>query len=99
MLDVVDYYDHHGTANERMRAYYLLGCVDRDLGEAPQALECYHDAVDCADTTAQDCDYKLLSRVYGQMRNTWTGTCFTLKFCIKTNHYRDSRRWFSYKTR
>lgn len=67
MLDVVDYYDHHGTANERMKAHYLLGCVYRDLGEAPQALECYHDAVDCADTTAQDCDYKLLSRVYGQM--------------------------------
>ncbi len=67
MLDVVDYYDHHGTANERMRAYYLLGCVYRDLGEAPHALECYHDAIDCADTTAQDCDYKLLSRVYGQM--------------------------------
>ena len=67
MLDVVDYYDHHGNANERMRAYYLLGCVYRDLGEAPHALECYHDAVDCADTTARDCDYKLLSRVYGQM--------------------------------
>ena len=67
MLDVVDYYEHHGTANERMRAYYLLGCVYRDLGEAPHALECYHDAVDCADTTSQDCDYKLLSRVYGQM--------------------------------
>ena len=67
MLDVVDYYNHHGTANERMKAHYLLGCVYRDLGEAPRALECYHDAVDCADTTSQDCDYKLLSRVYGQM--------------------------------
>lgn len=66
MLDVVDYYDHHGTANERMRAYYLLGCVYRDLGEAPHALECYHDAIDCADTTAKDCDYKLLSRVFSQ---------------------------------
>ena len=67
MKEVVNYYDRHGSSNERMRAYYLLGCVYRDLGEAPHALECYHDAVDCADTTAQDCDYKLLSRVYGQM--------------------------------
>ena len=67
MKEVVDYYDHHGTANERMRAHYLLGCVYRDLGEAPHALECYHDAVDCADTTARDCDYKQLSRVYSQM--------------------------------
>ncbi len=67
MKEVVDYYDHHGTANERMRAYYLLGCVYRDLGEAPHALECYHDAVDCADTTARDCDFRLLGRIHGQM--------------------------------
>ncbi len=67
MKEVVDYYDHHGTANERMRAYYLLGCVYRDLGEAPHALECYHDAVDCADTTANDCNYEMLGTIYGQM--------------------------------
>lgn len=67
MLDVVDFYDSHGNANERMKAHYLLGCVYRDLGEAPQALQCYHDALDCADTTATDCDYNLLSRIHGQM--------------------------------
>jgi len=31
------------------------------------ALQCYHDAIDCADTTATDCDYAQLARVYGQM--------------------------------
>jgi len=31
------------------------------------ALQCYHDAIDCADTTAADCDYAQLARVYGQM--------------------------------
>ena len=36
MIDVVDYYDHHGTANEQIEAHYLLGCVYRDLGEAPK---------------------------------------------------------------
>lgn len=36
MLDVVDFYDSHGNANERMKAHYLLGCVYRDLGEAPK---------------------------------------------------------------
>ena len=51
MLRVVDYYDSHGTANEQMLAHYLLGCVYRDLGDAPRALECYHDAVSKADTT------------------------------------------------
>ena len=67
MLRVVDYYDSHGTANEQMLAHYLLGCVYRDLGDAPRALECYHDAVSKADTTDADCDFQRLSRIYGQM--------------------------------
>ena len=50
-----------------MEAYYLLGCVYRDLGEAPNALSVFHDAVDFADTTDIDCDYALLSRVHAQM--------------------------------
>ena len=66
MLQVVDYSDSHGTPNERLRAHYMLGCVYRDLGEAPHALDCYHDAVLCADTTAADCDYYTLSRVHSQ---------------------------------
>ena len=66
MLQVVDYFDSHGTPNERLRAHYMLGCVYRDLGEAPHALDCYHDAVLCADTTAADCDYYTLSRVHSQ---------------------------------
>ena len=67
MLRVVDYYDSHGTANEQILAHYLLGCVYRDLGDAPRALECYHDAVSKADTTDADCDFQRLSRIYGQM--------------------------------
>ena len=66
MLQVVDYYDSHGTPNERLRAHYMLGCVYRDLGEAPHALDCFHDAVMCADTTAADCDFRTLSRVHSQ---------------------------------
>ena len=61
------YYDHHGTSNEQMRAYYLLGCAYRDMGEAPAALQSYQDAVDRADTTSADCDMKRLMSVYGQM--------------------------------
>ena len=34
---VAGWYDRHGTANERVRAHYLLGCAYRDMGEAPQA--------------------------------------------------------------
>ena len=67
LLEAADYYDHHGTPNEQMRAHYLLGCAYRDMGEAPQALQCYQDAVDCADTLSSDCDYRRLLAVYGQM--------------------------------
>ena len=65
------YYDSHGTANERMMAHYLLGCVYRDLGEAPHAVDCYLDAISQADTTAKDCDFNTLSVVYSQMAGVY----------------------------
>lgn len=65
--EVVDYYKQHGTANERMEANYLLGRVYADMGEAPQALQAYYDAIENADTTSSDCDYGVLIPVYGQM--------------------------------
>lgn len=67
MKKVVDYYDNHGSANERMLANYVLGCVYRDIHEAPMALEYYNKATEQADTTSADCDYGTLYRVYSQM--------------------------------
>ena len=67
MKEVVDYYDRHGSANERMLANYVLGCVYRDMHEVPLALEYYNMAAEQADTTAADCDYGTLYRVYSQM--------------------------------
>ena len=66
MKEVAAYYSRHGTPNEKMMAYYLLGCVYRDLGEAPAALEYYQKAAACADTTAEDCDYSILNKIYAQ---------------------------------
>ena len=62
-----DFFDRHGTPNEQLRAHYLLGCAYRDMGEAPQAIDCYLDAAACADTTAADCDFRTLGCVYSQM--------------------------------
>ena len=62
----VKYVDRHGSNNDKVRAYYLLGCAYRDAGEAPNALEAFHDAADRADTTSADCDYGLLMRVHAQ---------------------------------
>lgn len=67
MLALVSYYDKEGSANERVLANYLLGCVYRDLNEAPHAVNSFQRAVDCADTLSADCDIRLLSCVYSQM--------------------------------
>ena len=66
-----DFYDRHGTPNERMKAHYLLGCAYRDMGEAPHAVDCYHQAAACADTAAKDCDYRTLGCVYSQMGDVY----------------------------
>ena len=65
--DLVSYYDDNGSPNDRLLARYLLGCVYRDLGEAPHAVDCYLDAVNHADTTATNCDFYTLSSVYSQL--------------------------------
>ena len=69
--DLVSYYDNYGTPSDRLLAHYLLGCVYRDLKEAPRAIECYLDAVNVADTTATDCDFYLLSCVYSQISTVY----------------------------
>ena len=63
---LVEYFDKHGDANERMRAKYILGRTYYCLGELPRALETYFEAADCADTTLTDCNYKVLSRIHAQ---------------------------------
>lgn len=64
---LVDYYDRHGNPNERMMAHYLLGRAYSDMGEAPEAMRCYQEAVSCADTTSVDCDWWNLSRICFQL--------------------------------
>ena len=65
--ELAEYFDDHGTPNEQMLAYYLLGRAYYDIHEAPMALSCFQTASERADTTATDCDYRQLCRVYGQM--------------------------------
>ena len=63
---LVDYFDNHGDANERMRSRYMLGRTYYHLGELPRALEIYLEAAACADTMSADCDYKVMSRIHAQ---------------------------------
>ena len=62
---LVDYYEHHGSANERMLAHYLLGRAYYDMGEMPMALNAYQLAL--ADTTETEHDYYQLTRITAQM--------------------------------
>ncbi len=68
---VAEYYEKYGSANEKMRAYYLLGCTYRDMGDAPTELEFFQKAVQNADTTSQDCDLYTLIAIYGQMADIY----------------------------
>ncbi len=67
-----DFFDRHGTPNERMRAHYLLGCAYRDMGDAPRALEYYQEATERADTLSKDCDFRLLCKIHCQMADAFS---------------------------
>ncbi len=71
MNDVLEYYAFYGNAGEKTWANYLMGCVYRDKGNSPKALLYYNEAVAKIDTTKSDCNFSLLSKVYGQMADIY----------------------------
>lgn len=64
---LVRHFDGHGTRSEKSLACYMNGCALSDLGQAPEALQAFYDAIDKEDTTQADCDYHVLRGIYGQM--------------------------------
>lgn len=64
---LVRHFDSNGTCAEKALAYYLNGCALSDIGQAPEALQAFYDAIDKADTTSADCNYHVLKGIYGQM--------------------------------
>lgn len=69
--ELAEYFNDYGSANEQILANYLVARAYHDSGEAPMAIHYYQEAVERADTTATDCDYRQLSRVYGQMSSVF----------------------------
>ena len=67
--ELVRYYDHWWHSPYlRLRAYYMLGCAYRDMGNSPRAIEAYKQAAAQVDTvTAPDSTLNLLMRVHSQM--------------------------------
>lgn len=64
---VADYFEKHGTNNERMSAYYVLGSVYRDREDYPQALEGYYKALSFGSSNPDSAECVLLNRIHGQM--------------------------------
>ena len=62
--DIADYFDKHGDSNERMLAYYILGCAYQRSQDAPMALQYFHEAAAKADTTDSSCDFLTLHRIH-----------------------------------
>ena len=64
--EVVAYYDRNGSDNEKMQSRYLLGCIYRDMNDAPKAIECYNYVLEhFSDIDSQE-SYKLLALSYGE---------------------------------
>lgn len=83
MTQVAKYYDVHGTREEQAKAHYLLGCTYRDMGDAPNALQCYNEAIERSDTTSKDVDYRFLGHIYGQMTDLYC-KCFLPRLSLET---------------
>lgn len=64
---LVDHFDGDGNCTEKSLAYYIYGCALSDIGQAPEALQAFYDAIEKADTTRTDCGYNVLKGIYGQM--------------------------------
>ena len=61
------YFNDNGTPNERMLIKYITGCSYlNDKEKADSALECFHEAAECADTNSVNCDWRTLHKVHVQ---------------------------------
>lgn len=69
MLAVVDYYEHHGTDEDRLLAYYLLAAAYRDMHDSPKAIEYYMKATEFGEQRSQLKYNPALSRSYGQLHS------------------------------
>ena len=82
---IADYFDKHGDSNERMLAYYILGCAYFDGQDAPMALQYFHEAAAKADTTDSSCDFLTLHRIH-----VWSAEIFRSQFAFSDAFHENS---------
>lgn len=66
VMKAIGYYLKQRDAKQVMLGYYLLGSIYRDIGDAPRGVEAFTKVVENADTTKEDCDYRLMARAEAQ---------------------------------
>ena len=82
---IADYFDKHGDSNERMLAYYILGCAYFDGKDAPMALQYFHEAAAKADTTDSSCDFLTLHRIH-----VWSAEILRSQFAFSDAFHENS---------
>ena len=82
---IADYFDKHGDSNERMLAYYILGCAYFDGKDAPMALQYFHEAATKADTTDSSCDFLTLHRTH-----VWSAEILKSQFAFSDAFHENS---------
>ena len=85
LKDIADYFDKHGDSNERMLAYYILGCAYFDGKDAPMALQYFHEAAAKADTTDSSCDFLTLHRIH-----VWSAEILRSQFAFSDAFHENS---------
>ena len=70
ILSVINYFENHDFNNLLPVAYYYGGRVYSDLGDAPQALEYFHKALDCENinTHIEAVTYCQMAEIYSNQK-------------------------------
>ena len=53
ILEIIRFYDEYGDLYKQMEAYYYLGSVYRDLGDAPRAVKAFLHTTELGDNTME----------------------------------------------
>ena len=85
LKDIADYFDKNGDSNERMLAYYILGCAYFDGKDAPMALQYFHEAAAKADTTDSNSDFLTLHRIHA-----WSAEILKSQFAFSDAFHENS---------
>ena len=85
LKDIADYFDKHGDSNERMLAYYILGCAYFDGKDAPMALQYFHEAAAKSDTTDSNSDFLTLHRIHA-----WSAEILRSQFAFSDAFHENS---------